>query len=100
MPATPRPADRRLFLLALIALLLSAIACATFRAPGTPAPTLPAGTVTETLTPTLTPTPTDTPAPRPTLTPTAIEPVTPQPSVTAGGATPARTPSPDATSTD
>jgi hypothetical protein len=100
MPATPRPANRRLFLLSVAFLLLSTIACATFRAPGTPAPTRPVGTMTETVTPTGTPTLTDTPAPTPSPTLTEVVPVTPIPTITPAEATPARTPSPQATSSN
>lgn len=62
----------RFITLVLLALLLSSLACATFREPGEPAPTrAPTATVHLTVTPTPEPTPTSTATP--TSTPTSTE---------------------------
>jgi hypothetical protein len=61
-----------LITLVLLALLLSSLACATFREPGDPAPTRPA-TATVHLTETPTPEPTLTSTPTPTSTPASTE---------------------------
>jgi hypothetical protein len=61
-------ATARFITLALLALLLSGLACATFRQPGDPAPTR-APTATVYLTDTPTPEPTVTSTPTPTSTP-------------------------------
>ncbi|NLE50693.1 MAG: hypothetical protein GX613_04745 [Chloroflexi bacterium] len=100
MPANSHRPDRRFALLSVIMLLLSAVACATFREPGDPAPTRPPDIVTSTITPTLTTTPTDTPAPTMTPTPTPIRTVTALPTVTATPETARRTPTPTARSSD
>src|SRR5690606_41378986 len=76
MPANSHRPDRRFALLSVIMLLLSAVACATFREPGDPAPTRPPDIVTSPITPTLTTTPTDPPAPPTTPTPTPLRPGT------------------------
>jgi|GEM_PF-1363911 hypothetical protein len=75
MPMRPLTFTLRLhraWLLCAIALALAALACATFRAPGEPAPTRPptASPAKPTFTATATPTVTATPSPTRTITPT------------------------------
>lgn len=94
-----QPTRRWRLALSLGMLALSLLACATFRAPGDPAPTRPPSDSTPTATQTVTPTATHTPAPLPSLTPTVVERLTETPTsgptpIAGGAATPIVVPPP------